>query len=641
MIKKLGQSLRLFTPLLPALYITLLLLRIVEVAGFQTLAQGDTLASIFRYGLLYDSLFYLQVLALSFFLFLLVRLIQPAWHYQALYFIGSFWVLMEVFLVLYFLTAHLPLGADMFGYSLKDGVQIIADSVDFNIWLPFKILLPLVLFYFVLKQFKALQWKPLYVGLILLTGLVVRGISLSTYKDPIEFENEYSFYAAHNKGEFFVDHISNYLFEKPVAATQSYDIDPAYPFLRTENTPDVLSAFFNTDSTEKPNLVFIQVEGLGRGFSGPNAYLGSFTPFLDELASKSLYFTNFISAQGRTFATLPSILGSLPFAETGYSDLGNLPPFHSLINVLDQNGYQSNYYGGFEMEFDNQGNFMEAAGVDKIIGAKDFSPSLKMGSPIGYADGDLFTKVLSTIKRSKSPQLRYLQTISMHNPFTVPNQERYNQLVEQRMEKLQFSAEKMEETRRYKNVFSSMMYSDEALHQFMEGYKKLPGYENTIFIITGDHRLPEIPLSTKIDRFHVPLIIFSPMLKRTLQVNSISSHLDITPSLLAFLKHSYHIKTPAAITWVGTGLDIAPAFRNIHKYPLKQGKTVLHNYVEGLYFLDEGKLFQIRPDFDLVPSNDDTQLKKTTALLNAYKAKNNSFIKSQRLMPDSLIKLSK
>ena len=40
-------------------------------------------------------------------------------------------------------------------------------------------------------------------------------------------------------------------------------------------------------------------------------------------------------------------------------------------------------------------------------------------------------------------------------------------------------------------------------------------YENTIFIITGDHSMPELGLwqISEIERYHVPLIIFSPLLK--------------------------------------------------------------------------------------------------------------------------------
>jgi uncharacterized sulfatase len=50
--------------------------------------------------------------------------------------------------------------------------------------------------------------------------------------------------------------------------------DPNYPFLHTEEYPDVLSPFF--DSLERqPDLLFIFIESLG--YSGKDALLGSLT----------------------------------------------------------------------------------------------------------------------------------------------------------------------------------------------------------------------------------------------------------------------------------------------------------------------------------------------------------------------------
>ena len=63
-----------------------------------------------------------------------------------------------------------------------------------------------------------------------------------------------------------------------------------------------------------------------------------------------------------------------------------------------------------------------------------------------------------------------------------------------------------------------MLYADASLKRLFERYRKRTDYDNTIFVITGDHRIPEIPLSTKIDRYHVPLIIYSPLLQKTKEI---------------------------------------------------------------------------------------------------------------------------
>jgi len=180
------------------------------------------------------------------------------------------------------------------------------------------------------------------------------------------------------------------------------------------------------------------------------------------------------------------------------------------------------------------------------------------------------------------------------------------------------------------------MYTDDALSLFFKEYAKLPSFNNTIFIITGDHRLPEIPMSTKIDRYHVPLIIYSPMLKRTGKIRSISSHLDVTPSLLSLLKNSYQLKTPSKVTWLGSGLDTAQIFRNVHSYPLKQTKTNMHSYVSGLYFLNQNTLFTIKDRLLIEPVEDEPEMAAISAEFNQFKARNNQFINKLKLMPDSL-----
>ncbi|RYZ58141.1 MAG: hypothetical protein EOO14_10075, partial [Chitinophagaceae bacterium] len=77
-----------------------------------------------------------------------------------------------------------------------------------------------------------------------------------------------------------------------------------------------------------------------------------------------------------------------------------------------------------------------------------------------------------------------------------------------------------------------MAYSDESIRSFLLAYRQRPDFDNTIFIITGDHRLIPVPEDNMLSRFHVPLLIYSPLLKRQASFPALSSHLDIAPSLV-------------------------------------------------------------------------------------------------------------
>jgi uncharacterized sulfatase len=228
-------------------------------------------------------------------------------------------------------------------------------------------------------------------------------------------------------------------------------------------------------------------------------------------------------------------------------------------------------------------------------------------------------------------------TLSTHNPFLVNDQEKYLQLFEQRMQQLHFTEAEKEEHRRYKDQYATVLYMDNSIRDFINDYRKKPGFANTIFVITGDHRMPEIPMSTKIDRYHVPLIIYSSMLKRAANFKAVNTHFDITPSLLMLLKHQYDLKTPEQAPWMGSGLDTAHNFRNIHAYPLMQTKNDIVDFIMDEYMLHNDELYKISDNMYLDPVDNETEKNKLKAAFARFKQKNQSIIKGASLMPDSLL----
>lgn len=172
---------------------------------------------------------------------------------------------------------------------------------------------------------------------------------------------------------------------------------------------------------------------------------------------------------------------------------------------------------------------------------------------------------------------------------------------------------------------------DNSLRGFFRELTARADYSNTIVLITGDHRLPEIPMRSKIDRYHTLLLVHSPLLQRPAKFSSISSHLDVPASIAALLGDA-----PGHVTWVGTGLDTARAFRNVHQYPLMQTKNDLVDFVAGTWLLNNGSLFKILPNLDLEPATDEGVQRQLEAGFNTYRQKNNQLLQTGQLMPDSL-----
>jgi phosphoglycerol transferase MdoB-like AlkP superfamily enzyme len=226
-------------------------------------------------------------------------------------------------------------------------------------------------------------------------------------------------------------------FQNKKNAIGNYDLsgEEEYPFLKSfDETKDVLAPFFKIQE-EKPTIVVLIIEGLGSEFVG-NAEYGGFTPYLDSLASKSLYWNNFISTSARSFGILPSLLGSLPYGEKGFLELTKTPSHISLISVLKANGYTTSFYAGHQSKFDRNINFLEYHVIDYLIDENNFgldyerSKAASQGYSWGYPDAEIYKKALSTFDKKKTPRLDIVMTLTNHDPFDFPLKEKYEARVE-------------------------------------------------------------------------------------------------------------------------------------------------------------------------------------------------------------------
>jgi phosphoglycerol transferase MdoB-like AlkP superfamily enzyme len=181
------------------------------------------------------------------------------------------------------------------------------------------------------------------------------------------------------------------------------------------------------------------------------------------------------------------------------------------------------------------------------------------------------------------------------------------------------------------------LYADDAVREFINAFSKRPEFENTIFVFTGDHRLPEIPMSSRLDRFHVPLIIYSPLLERTAYFRGMSSHFEVTPSILAFLRESTGLRIPEIVAWQGQVLDTARLFQAKLSMPLMRNKNQLLDYLDGEFLLSDGQLFKISDNLNIDPITDSDQTNKLNGQFEDFKNKNNYVLQTRKLLPDQTI----
>lgn len=536
-------------------------------------------------------------------------------------------------LVKYHLTTLINLGADLLGYSWNDIFITVSASESLSLlyFLPF-ILFPLLFLGINYVFNKFTNERQIFASAIIL--VIVFGSLKLIFSEASE--NDYQ-----NKMYYLGADIFRYQQEKSIADAYNLSGRNDYPLLKYfKDSKDVLSPFFNIQA-EKPNIVIIIVEGLGGEFVGKNAYRG-FTPYIDSLMPKSLNWENFVSNSGRTFGVLSSLLGSLPYGEKGFLEENPLPSHFSLISVLKANDYTTSFYSGDNSSFDRKINFLEYNEIDHIIDENMFGPEYVKtqanagGFSWGYPDEEIFKKTLLELDGKKQPRLDIIATLTNHEPFDFPSKNVYLTKVDSILASNQIFGVKKEEIIAYKNIFASLLYTDKSIENFMKAYAKRPEYNNTIFIITGDHRLIPIAQKDKLCRFHVPFLIYSPMLKQPEKFKSISSHWDVTPSLLSFLMNNYKFNKLKETSWMSQGLDTARQFRNIHQIPLMRSKGGVNDFIFRDYFYADGELFKINENFGTIKVNEPELLKMAADSLLEFKKLNGYLTKKNRIFPDSL-----
>lgn len=277
----------------------------------------------------------------------------------------------------------------------------------------------------------------------------------------------------------------------------------------------------------KKNIVIIIMESMSANNTKQIMENQSLTQFLDSLSQSSIYFSNAYSAGIHTYNGIYSTLFSYP----------SLPKFHpmkslifeqhqGLANILKSNNYFNIFFINHDEQFDNIGGFLSANGYNKIVSEKNFK-SEDIKSTMGVPDHILFSysvDELNKISKNNKAFLSVFMTSSNHLPYVLPDD-------------IKFKAKS-------NDIESQMIeYSDWAISQFFEKAKSQSWFDETIFVLMGDHGncndgTYEIPISY----VHSPLIFYNTGLQNE-ENTDIASQIDISPTVLGLLGINYQNNT--------------------------------------------------------------------------------------------------
>lgn len=377
-------------------------------------------------------------------------------------------------------------------------------------------------------RFKARSfWSIGVLSLSILSFILVNNthhnFSLNTIANELAGNGLYELFAAYRNNELNYDQFYPHLPEKDAQRNLE-------KILSIENYSDTLSItrkIVHSGVENKLNVVLISIESFSAEFMGIFGNRGGNTPFLDSLSRHSLVFTNLYATGTRTVRGLEAL--SLAVPPTPGQSIVRRPhneDLFSLASVFNDKGYESKYiYGGYSY-FDNMGYFFGNNSYQVVDRSSLSDKEIDYENIWGVADENLFTLSLREVDKTietNRPAFAHIMTTSNHRPFTYPEG------------RINIPSHTSRE--------GAVKYTDYAIGKFIKEASKKRWYTNTLFVITADHCASsagrtELP----INKYQIPMLIFSPGNISPGTQNRLMSQIDIAPTILGMLNFSYTSK---------------------------------------------------------------------------------------------------
>ncbi len=343
--------------------------------------------------------------------------------------------------------------------------------------------------------------------------------SSNVYANELQSNGLQKFYKAFTNSE-----LDYFEFYETVPESQLAQLDSITHINYKHNITHITS----NGEEHKKNVVLITVESLSAEFMKHYGNTNNITPFLDQLAEESLFFTNLYATGNRTVRGLEAVTLSLPPTpgESVVKRKDNKDKF-SIASVFNSKGYTSKFLYGGDAYFDNMQDFFEGNGYG-IVDKSSLKPNeISFSNIWGVCDEDMAKKAIQVMNeeaKSGKPFFNHWMTVSNHRPFTYPEG-------------------KIGIPGTAKSRDGGVMYTDYALKQFFEMAKKQPWFKNTVFVIVADHCASssgktELPM----DKYRIPALIYSPGFIQPQKMDKLVSQIDLMPTVLGLLNFDYQSK---------------------------------------------------------------------------------------------------
>jgi phosphoglycerol transferase MdoB-like AlkP superfamily enzyme len=536
----------------------------------------------FIMGAIYDFAFYSYLLIL-FSLYLLVmpnRWYQSKWHkpivfgvflislYALFFEVLSEWTFWDEFGVRFNFIA-----VDYLIYT-HEVVQNIIESYPLG-WLLTGILVVTIVCFLSIRQTLAqtfdahetFKQRAKITGLLLLLpvisyfaiGRTTYQFSANTYLNEVAANGAYQFFSAFRTNELDYHQFYRLGNDAQLSAKIKTELGA-----KNDGLYNIKRDIKGQGAEKRLNVILITVESLSADYLTKFGNTQKITPFMDEWFKEGALFTNFYATGTRTIRGLEALTLSIP--PTAGQSIVKRPDNERLFNlghVLKDRGYDTAFLYGGRGYFDNMNAFY--SGNDfRIVDQTEFTEEeMTFKNAWGASDDVIFNRTMKEADKDfaeNKPFFFQIMTTTNHRPYSYPEG------------KIDIPSGQSRE--------GAVKYTDYAMQEFIKTAKTKPWFENTIFVMVADHcagsaRKTELP----VDKYHIPLFIYAPKHVPTVENATLSSQIDVAPTVLGLLNLNYESQ------FYG---------QDIFKISPEKGRALVSNY-QKLGLFKNNKLVYLSP----------------------------------------------
>ncbi len=287
-----------------------------------------------------------------------------------------------------------------------------------------------------------------------------------------------------------------------------------------------------TPETEKRNVVTIFLESTRAQSTTPYNEELDTTPFLDELSEESLMAERAHAIVPHTSkALLATICGVEPPLDTRNTESEpGIVPARCLPELLEEQGYNTAFFQSATETFERRPQLVENFGYDHFQATEDMDKTgYQKANYFGYEDEIMLEPSREWLEENgdDGPFMTTYLTVTPHHQYVVPKR---------------YGTKKYSSDPELDRYLNTVRYQDFFLEKLFDQYKELGLYEDTIFVILGDHGegfgehgLKQHDNTIYEEGLHIPLLIHDPKRPEPKRVEEFVDEMDVLPTVADML----------------------------------------------------------------------------------------------------------